>query len=127
MQNFFHPRFLRKFHLYAGCFFTPILVFFILSGSWQVYRLQESQKASGYQPPEIVKVLSRVHIASKVKGWTEKSSAPFKFFCLVMTVFLLITIAIGVYLALQVSRQRWLVWASLLAGILIPVLLLRFP
>jgi len=118
---------LRKLHLYIGCLFAPALVFFIVTGCWQTFRLNDASKDGSYKPPAIVEMLSEVHIHAKyaVGRGQGHSSQPFKIFVVAMAFFLLITIGLGIALALQSARQSWKVWACLFAGILLPFLLLR--
>ncbi|HXV27805.1 MAG TPA: hypothetical protein VD913_02455 [bacterium] len=117
---------IRKFHLYAGCLFAPALVFFIVSGMWQVYRFNDAKKDGSYTPPAAVKILSEVHFDQRVKSWTKKRSKPFMIFVITMSSFLLATIAIGIRMAFQAAKSGWLVWACLAVGIILPVCLLRF-
>lgn len=117
---------LRRFHLYAGCIFSPALIFFILSGSWQMFRFHITRKDGSYTPPALMKALSSIHTNGQIKGWTEHPSLPFKVFTVVMALFLLFTIAVGLFLAFQTVKEKWKVWACLILGILIPVLLLMF-
>jgi hypothetical protein len=37
-------RFLRTLHLYLGCLFAPTLIFFSVTGSWQLFNWHESTK-----------------------------------------------------------------------------------
>lgn len=120
------PKIMRKFHLYAGTLFAPALVFFIVSGMWQVYRLNDAKKDGSYTPPAAIKILSEVHLDQRVKAWTKKRSQPFMFFILIMSTFLLMTIAIGIRLAFQTAKLKWMVWACLVTGVFLPVLLLQF-
>ena len=117
---------LRKIHLYLGCLFAPALLFFIISGCWQTFRLNEAKKDSNYTPAVFVQVLSAVHTSQTASLTTEGSSAPFKIFVLAMTGALLATIILGVILAFQVcKKQSWVVWACLILGVILPIFLLR--
>ena len=114
---------LRALHLYIGCLFAPALIFFIVTGCWQTFRLNDASEDAGYAPPKVVEVLSEVHVNQRLKEGVH-ASVGFKLFVVAMTVFLLITIIVGIVLALQVSRNRWVVWACLAGGLLVPLLLL---
>ena len=44
---------LRRIHLYLGCIFAPILIFFAVTGSWQLYVLHVDTKDGRYVAPRI--------------------------------------------------------------------------
>src|SRR3984893_5595591 len=54
-------RFLRTLHLYLGCLFAPILIFFAVSGSWQLFNWHESTRDHTYTAPRALAVLSDIH------------------------------------------------------------------
>ena len=54
-------KFLRTLHLYLGCLFAPMLIFFAVSGSWQLFNWHESKKDHTYTAPRVLTVLSDVH------------------------------------------------------------------
>jgi hypothetical protein len=54
----------------------------------------------------------------------EYSTALFKIFVVAMSICLLITIALGIYLAFRTHRRAWPVSLALLFGVLLPVLFL---
>ncbi len=116
---------LRKIHLYLGCLFSPMLLFFVISGCWQTFRLNDAKKDGSYAPPEIIKILSAVHTHDSL-AWKAPSSEPFKLFVLGMAGSFLITVILGLVLAFQVSKKNpWVVWACLVTGILLPMVFLR--
>ena len=55
---------------------------------------------------------------------TEYSPTAFRILVVAMSICLITTIGLGIYLAFRSTRQSWSVWLSLAAGILVPVLLL---
>ncbi len=115
---------LRTIHLYIGCLFAPALIFFIVTGCWQIFRLNDAKKDGSYSPPAVVRVLSEVHVHQRYIVGAKHSSTFFRTFVLTMAGFLLVTIAIGILLALRASRRPWTVWVCLLGGILLPVFFL---
>ncbi len=116
---------LRKIHLYLGCLFAPVLVFFVVSGCWQTFRLNDAKKDGSYTPPALIKVLSAVHTHQSTVAGKGPSSAPFRIFVLAMTAAFLVTVILGVLMAFQVSKKNpWVVWLCLLIGIVFPILLL---
>lgn len=110
---------LRNIHLYLGCVFAPLLLFFVVSGCWQTFELHHGQKsAQGYQPPAIVKSLSDVHTEQR---WEEEwpSSKMFRILVLAMSVGVLITTILGIVMAFKFTKP-WVVWACLAVGTLAP-------
>jgi len=116
---------MRNVHLYLGVFFTPLLVFFLISGAWQTFGLHEASESGNYAPPAIIKSLSQVH---KNQRWVDShkkpdSSVPFRYLVLLMTIGLLVTTVLGIVMAFKYTRP-WIVWACLSTGIAVPCLLL---
>lgn len=117
-------KFLRKLHLYLGCFFTPILLFFAVTGALQTFELHEQQKNSSYVPPAILKLLSEVHIHQRWE--TAAASVPFRWFAVAAALGFLITSLLGIVMAFKLGKSKMIVWLCLIAGMLLPVLLLMF-
>jgi len=116
---------MRNIHLYLGVFFAPLLMFFLISGSWQTFNLHEANKSGSYVPPAIIKSLSQVH---KDQRWVDgkkvpKSSKPFQWLVILMAVGLLATTILGIMMAFKYTKP-WIVWACLLMGFLIPSFLI---
>ena len=115
---------MRVLHLYLGCFFAPLLLFFVVSGCWQTFNLHHARKmGSGYKPPQIIRSLSAVH---KNQGWADhenysESSAAFRYLVLLMAVGFLITTVLGILMAFKFTRP-WMVWGCLFWGTVIPCL-----
>jgi len=49
---------IRKLHLYLGCLFAPLIIFFSITGAWQTFNFHEGSKDKTYTPPAWVSVLS---------------------------------------------------------------------
>src|ERR1035441_4643079 len=116
---------MRNIHLYLGVFFAPLLLFFLISGSWQTFNLHEAGKSGGYVPPAIIKSLSQVH---KDQRWVDgkrvpKSSKPFRCLVILMSTGILITTILGIIMAFKYTRP-WMVWGCLLMGTAVPCFLL---
>jgi hypothetical protein len=112
---------MRNIHLYLGVFFAPLLMFFLISGSWQTFDLHEASDSGDYKPPAIIKSLSAVH---KDQRWADRqkkpeSSVPFRYLVLLMAAGLLVTTALGIVMAFKYTRP-WIVWVLLAMGISIP-------
>jgi uncharacterized iron-regulated membrane protein len=41
----------REIHLYLGCLFAPILIFFAVTGAWQLYRWNDNTKTATPRRP----------------------------------------------------------------------------
>jgi hypothetical protein len=112
---------LRRIHLYLGCFFAPMLVFFSISGLWQVYGLEwdDSHK--------LLHLLSTIHMGHNM-GFQEPhpftlTSPYLEFFVAVMAASLVISIILGVIMAFKFGRGP-LALLSLAGGVLVPLILI---
>ena len=117
---------MRNIHLYLGCFFAPLLILFVITGCWQTFNLHEaSKKSGGYQPPQIVKTLSQIHIDQSL-GDHKKDLKPswiFRYLIVLMSIGLSVTTVLGIVLAFKYAPSRN-VWGCLLGGVFIPIFLL---
>ena len=115
---------LRKCHLFLGCFFAPMLLFFICTG-W--YQTMNPDRRKG--PAEAEAVLDRlrsVHADSLLPNPQAESysTKPFRYLVAVMSAALILTLILGVALAFRFHRAKWQVWLSLVLGLALPVALL---
>ncbi|MEO6846324.1 MAG: hypothetical protein ABI443_03130 [Chthoniobacterales bacterium] len=112
---------LRSIHLYLGCTFAPMVVFFAISGLWQTFHFQSS-KGDGIAA--FLAKLSTIHTSKGVNhvGVATWSSLPMKYFVIAATLSLLFTIVLGVVLAFKYGRGR-VAALCLTGGILIPAVL----
>jgi hypothetical protein len=113
---------LRRIHLYLGCFFAPMLLFFSVSGIWQVYGFQ------WVNGPNILTYLSTIHMGHQIffKDPTKAyslSSPYLEFFVVLMAVSLVISIILGVIMAFKFGRGP-LALISLAGGVFIPLILI---
>ncbi len=115
-------RTLRKIHLYVSCAVAPLLLFFIISGSWQTFMLHRGTKDNTYRPPAIVAQLSAVHTGQSLPraGGASTKKTPFRIIAVLMAVGLVLTISIGVIMAFRVSQRKRRVWLTLAVGAGIP-------
>jgi hypothetical protein len=114
---------LRRIHLYLGCVFAPTLVFFAVTGAWQLFTLHERQKNSSYVPPRIVHSLSEIHVHQRT-GDAAGQSKPLKFFFLTAAAGLVATTVLGVVMAFRLLKNPWVVIACLGLGIALPTAML---
>jgi len=114
---------LRRIHLYLGCFFAPLLLFFVCTGWYQMFHERKKNPGEG---ESWVDRLSDVHVDQIFVNETAGSFSPklFQFLVVVMSLSLILTVLLGIVLAFRSIRRRWLVWASLGLGVLVPVLFL---
>ncbi len=117
-------RTLRKVHLYSSCAVAPLLLFFIISGSWQTFMLHRGTKDNSYTPPAIVAQLSAVHTHQSLPAAEGASTTktPFRIIVVLMCVGLVLTISIGVIMAFRVSPRKRRVWLTLAVGAVVPAL-----
>jgi|SRR5947209_20327490 len=115
---------LRRLHLYLGCFFTPLLLFFLATGWYQTFHINRNK-----QPGEAETWISRLTSIHRDQLYPTESASGystklFQMLIVLMSVALMATIVLGVLLALRTLRPAWLVWLSLGLGILAPLVCL---
>ena len=116
---------LRNVHLYLGCFFAPLLLFFVITGCLQTFGLHRQLKNDSYRPPKILQSLSEVHQRQR---WTDaatprKPSAPFQWFVAAMSAGFILTTILGIIMSFQMGRAS-LVMILLVLGSAIPVMMI---
>ncbi len=115
---------LRRLHLYLGCFFTPLLLFFVATGWYQTFHINRNKR-----PGEAETWISRLTSIHKDQLYPAESASGysttlFQSLVVIMSVALIASVALGLVLALRTLRSAWVVWAALALGILVPVLCL---
>lgn len=117
-------RFLRRLHLYLGCFFAPLLLFFVATGWYQTMQV-DRQKKRGEAETWIDRVTSvhkdQVFPTESAIGY---NTTLFKWFVVLMSIALIATVILGIVLAFKTLQLRWPVYISLALGIGLPILLL---
>jgi hypothetical protein len=118
---------LRKLHLYLGCIFAPLIIYFSLSGAWQVFRFNDIPKNEA--PSRLntaLHELSKPHTNSTLPGASPKTehSAAFDWIALSMGLGMIVTASLGIVLALKYTRSPRIVLLCLGTGIALPILLL---
>ena len=102
---------LRALHLYLGCVFAPLLLFFGISGIWQMLGLHS----------KALDLLSTIHTSHRSKLGADLASPPLSFFVLLMAAGFVLTTALGIVMALKHARSRAGVYCCLAFGVLFPV------
>jgi hypothetical protein len=97
-------------HLYLGCIFAPLLLFFAISGIWQTLGFQS----------EFLQKLSSIHTERAWKDGSELGSFPLRLFVTVMAASFILTTILGVVMALKFGRSRRAAFYCLTIGLLIP-------
>jgi hypothetical protein len=136
---------LRLLHRYMGLFFSPAILFFAFTGALQTFDLHSTNKSTGYVPPAWLVEMAQLHKkqtlnlikpkskptqaepaagdsgADKMTAPPRRSSLPLKWFVVVMSVGLIVTTILGIYMAFCFGASPKLVWGILAAGTLLPV------
>ncbi|MBI4327081.1 MAG: hypothetical protein HY674_17725 [Chloroflexi bacterium] len=117
-------KFLRRLHLYLGCFFAPLLVFYVATGWHQTFNVNRN-KAVGEGETWISRLRS-VHVDQiyPAASATSYSPALFRVLIVLMSISLIVTVGLGIFLAFKTSRQRGPIWMALGLGIVLPILML---
>lgn len=115
--------FLRQLHLYLGCLFAPMLIFFAVTGSWQIFNWHQSTRDGSYVAPRALSVLSDIHKDAHIPPTKRNSPAPVRYFMFVGAVGLVTTTGIGVIMAYRFSRQPLIATVCLGIGIILPAAL----
>lgn len=117
-------RFLRRAHLHLGVFFSPLLLFFVLTGWYQT--ANPDRRKGVNDSDDWISRLNRVHVEQYLpsKDAEGYSTRPFTYLVAVMSVALTATLILGVYLAFRSVKSPWAVIASFSLGILVPAMIL---
>jgi ABC-type nitrate/sulfonate/bicarbonate transport system permease component len=113
-------QFWRDIHLYLGCLFAPILIFFAVTGAWQLYRWNDSNK-NGYIAPKPLKMLSAIHKDQHLGGKRYSVYTPLRSFMFLSAAGLVLTTVLGIIMAFRFGRSIIAPLLCLGAGVAIPV------
>jgi hypothetical protein len=139
---------IRLLHRYMGLFFSPAILFFAFSGAMQTFNLHEVNKTTGYVPPKWIVEMAQIHKKQTLalpkekakpvvpesaprdpaaqKGVAPRRSPAFllKCFVLAMSVGLMATTFLGIYMAFRYDVKRRILWGMLIAGTLLPIVMM---
>lgn len=104
---------LRSLHLYLGCIFAPLLLFFAASGIWQTL---------GIRLP-LLQRLSTIHTSHVLKVGGSLTNGFLILFVVVMAASFILSTVLGVMMAIKYGRSRRAVWGCLVFGIAFPLAL----
>jgi hypothetical protein len=105
---------LRQWHLYLGCVFAPMLLYFAISGIWQTIGFRSA----------ILDLLSSIHKSQGLKNGHSLSSPLMIIFVLLMAVCFIFTTILGIMMAVKYGRNRRVAYGCLAFGIVFPLLLI---
>lgn len=131
-----------------GVFFAPAIIFFAFTGALQTFNFHEAQPGSTYHPPLWIEKLAQLHKKQTVQLRQKPQGAPpqrrrmedpaprpktqqpltttlLKWFVFLMSLGLITTSLLGIYMAFQYNRNRRVIWLLLVLGTAIPVLFVR--
>jgi hypothetical protein len=114
----------REIHLYLGCLFAPILIFFAVTGAWQLYRWNDTPKDRSYVAPKPLRMFSAVHKNSHLPGKGESDYTPLRSFMFLAAAGLVLTTMLGIVMAFRFSNSLTAPLLCLIAGIAIPAAIL---
>jgi hypothetical protein len=110
---------LRTVHLYLGCVFAPMLLFFAVTGILQQLHFTWSRG----QPTALqsaVSLLSTLHTSRALKSGATLSSTLMAAWVIAMAVSLVVSIVLGVALAFRSGHKKAAI-LCLLAGLVLPL------
>ena len=115
---------IRRIHLYLGCFFAPLLIFYLTTGWYQT--VNPDRRKGVADSDDLISRLNRVHVEQyyPTESASGYSTYLFRGMIVIMAVALMTTVILGVILAFRTSRNKWPVWLSLVLGIVLPIVLL---
>jgi hypothetical protein len=117
-------KFLRTLHLYLGCLFAPTLIFFAVSGSWQLFNWHESSRDHTYKAPHALVVLSDIHKDAHIPPTPNRKPTPLRYFIFTAALGLILTTVVGVIMAYQFSQRPLVATICLAIGAILPATLL---
>lgn len=117
-------RFLRRLHLYLGVFFAPMLLFFVATGWYQTVTVNRAK--AGGELGDWRSRLTQVHVEQIYPSEQAESYSPrlFRGLVVAMSVALIVTVLLGVWLAFRSVRHVLPVCLALGLGIAVPVMFL---
>ena len=110
---------LRQLHLYSGCVFAPLLIFFAISGIWQTI---ENHWGVPAKPVPLLHLLSTAHISKAHKIGPSITSSALSVLAIVMSLSLVFTIVLGVVIAFRLGHRKAAI-GCLVVGVVAPVAL----
>lgn len=127
---------LRQLHLYFGTFFAPAILFFAFSGMLQTFDFHEARN----HPPQWLKVIAQLHKKQDLprpkppraearpgngqprkEPEAEPMPSPLKVFTGIMSIALMLSTLLGIWIALSVRNARSITLILFALGTLLPI------
>jgi hypothetical protein len=102
---------IRALHLYLGCIFAPLLLFFAISGIWQTLGIHS----------HFLDLLSTIHMSHGMKAGRGFASVAMMIFVLLMAFSFIVSVLLGIVMALKFGRSRRAAVYCLAAGVIVPL------
>ena len=132
---------IRRIHLFLGCFFTPLLLLYLLSGFYFV--LKPARQKDDGEAQTFLQKIWWVHTAQEYPRTTapldieaenqprtltdwEPDTRAFKILIYIMVIGAVATMALGIVLAIRSTKDKRPVYLSLALGVLLPMVILWF-
>jgi hypothetical protein len=141
---------IRRVHAWLGVLFAPSIIFFALSGVFQLYGLHDTEPG---ESPGLIAKMGMVHTHQTatipqraarpqselpapqanlmktvadgvVKKPARPTTLPLKLFFTLMAISLIVSSALGLWIAFTSKRDRKLHVGLLIAGVVLPIVLL---
>lgn len=100
-----------------------MLIFFAVTGSWQIFNWHESSRDGSYVAPRALAALSNIHKDAHIPPTKRNNPAPVRYFMFAGAIGLITTTVIGVIMAYRFSRKPLVATICLGVGIVVPVAL----
>ena len=115
---------LRRLHLFLGCFFAPLLLFYLATGWYQTVQVDRRKNVG--EADTLASRLRSVHVDQIYPAESANSFSPalYRVLVVIMSIAMIVTVALGLILAFRTLRPRWPVWLALGLGVAVPVLFL---
>jgi hypothetical protein len=104
---------LRKIHFYLGVFFSPLILFFSISGIWQVLDIKHP----------LLNKLSTLHWNSALESGFSFSNSWVEVLVIVMAFGLILSTVFGLIISFKYSQRKKTTIISFVLGLVIPVIL----
>ncbi len=101
-----------------------MLIFFAVTGSWQVFNFHQSTKDGSYIAPRALAFLSEVHKEAHIPPTPHRDPTPLRYFLVAAAAGLVCSSVLGVIMAFRFSRQPLVASVCLLLGIALPGVIL---
>jgi CDP-diglyceride synthetase len=117
---------LRQVHLYLGCLFAPLIIYFCISGMWQVFRFNDVPKNEVAPLRSFLHEISKPHTHATLPYHESKTenSISFAWAAAVMGAGITVSAVLGIILAFRFSKKRGRVLLCLILGAALPILFL---